>query len=381
MFFSSKKGELRLILDVQSSIVRGTLVLVRPEVAPHVIFTHSVVIPYKQDARSGYLVKMALEAIQEILAEAGAHARARAKVEDVPRTFCEVHYVLASPWVVSQAKMLSFSFKDNTLISQTFIERLISDERNKMTTDSKEIRVIEEKVFDVRMNGYSIVAWVGRRTKELEVSFVSSIAGSRMVERFIDVCSRSVGTKHVYFHSSLFLQHLGIQEVIRDHSSYALVHIHGELTDVAIVHANSCQFFGSYPLGVHTIVRTIARESGIDELSAESLLTTHISGNLDPHFGKKESTLIATLGESWTTEFKKLIETGSSIEKLPHHIIISAHSHESFFVDSFKLTYPQVTIDMLGMDEVAHRVTYDIHAKKLVLASLYILAIHTLEKK
>jgi hypothetical protein len=381
MFFSSKKGELKLILDVQSSIVRGTLVLVRPAVQPHVIFTHSVAIPYKTNAQSSYLVKNALDAIQEILVQSTAHAKARAKVEEVPHTLSSIHYVLSSPWVISQAKMLRFSFKDNTLITQSYIQNLIKEERSKISVGDDEIKVIEEKVFDVRMNGYSLAQWVGHRTKELEISFVSSVAGSRMVERFIDVCHKSVSSQHIYFHSSLFLQHLGIQEVFQDHSNYALVHVHGELTDVAIIYANSCQFFGSYPLGVHTVVRTMAREAKIDQQSAESLLSTYSTGNLDPHFGKKEASLIETLGTSWTSEFKKILETGLLADRLPHHIIISAHSHEAFFVQSFKQVFPQVTIDLLGIEDVLSKVSFDMYAEKLVLASLYILAIHNLDNK
>ncbi|MEK7641521.1 MAG: hypothetical protein AAB365_00840 [Patescibacteria group bacterium] len=385
MFFSRKNGTLTLILDVQSSIIRGTLVHMRSEGKPHVLFTHDVGIAYKPHARSGYIVKAALAAISETIRETLryiSHLKGIVGPEhDIPHHISDVHYVLSSPWIVSQAKTISQSFKKETSITRSYILGLIAEERKKLSEKGVEdIRVIEEKIFDVRLNGYSVASWESRSTKDLEVSFVSSVAGTRMIERFVEACDHIVGKGDVKFHSSLFLQHIGLGKVIPERANYALIHIHGELTDVAIVHAHSCTFFGSFPFGVHTIIRTMARELKISEQTADSALALFTQGTLDATHTKKEGLVIENMSSGWVGEFRKLLKTNPASSGIPHHVIISARSHEDFFSQCLKKEYSQLTLESLDIQQITAQVDYESLAERLRLTGLYIVAIHSMEK-
>lgn len=384
-FSSKRKGTLALILDVQSSIVRGSLVHMHPEHKPRILFTHSVGIAYRPHARSGYLVKIALAAVRETISEALrfiSHTHSVNNINtDLPRHISSVHYVLASPWVVSQAKTVTQTFKKQTSITRAYILKLIAEERARMNGKSDQhIRVIEEKVFDVRLNGYSVASWEGRNTMNLEVSFVSSFAGERMIDRFIEACEHIVSRRSVSFHSSLFLQHTAIQKVVPERGTYALIHAHGELTDVAIMHNDSCIFFGSYPFGVHTIVRTVARELHVSEQTADSAINLLDQGTLDTARTKKQVAVIEHMSDGWIGEFRKLLRTNPSSSGVPHHAIISARSHEDFFIKSFKKAYPQSTASRLELDQIAHHVEYGPATDKLRLTGLYTIAIHSMEK-
>ncbi len=382
MLFSHQKGELMLILDVQSSIVRGTLVYTQDQAKPLVLYTHNVIVPYKVHARSGYLVKSALTAIRETLDDVLTHLHVRSSVQDIPHKISSVHYVLSTPWIVSQAKTLVYSFKENTIVDRQYIERLIADDRKKLISETGEdIRVIEEKVFDVRLNGYSVASWESRHTRELEVSFVVSVAGGRMIDRFVEACDHAVSHSKVHFHSSLFLQHVGIDFIMPDRPSYALVHVHGELTDVAIVNMHSCTFFGSFPFGVHTVVRTLAREAKINEQSADSLLRLSVQGVMDEHFANKEATIVENMSNGWIGEFRKLLRSNPSPISLPHLVIISGHSHEDFFIKCFKDSYPQHALEILAFETVYPYVDFDPHTDKQRLTGIYIVAIHSMEKR
>jgi cell division ATPase FtsA len=259
---------------------------------------------------------------------------------------------------------------------------MIWEERAKMTANAADdIRVIEEKVFDVRLNGYSVASWESKHTKELGISFVVSIAGGRMIDRFIEVVEGLVHRKdHVQFHSSLFLQHVGIQKVLPDSSDYALIHIHGELTDVAIIHGHSCSFFGSYPFGIQHIIRTIAQETNTTEDAAESTLNLIVKGDIDPTQAKNESGIIEKMGQAWIAELKKLLTTSPTPEAVPSRVIISARSHEDFFVKSLKSAFPQSSPELLTIEKILPHVAYETHAEQLRITGLYIMAIHSLLK-
>ncbi|MEN9524429.1 MAG: hypothetical protein RL536_498 [Candidatus Parcubacteria bacterium] len=381
MFSSKKTGELILIIDVQSSIVRGTLVHMEKVATPTVLYTHNVRIPYKPRAQSGYIIKAALHAISETVTETGRFLQAIVTTanHNIPHKISKVHYVLSSPWIVSQAKTLKLTFPEPKKVNKSYILGLISDERSKLGgSNQDDIRVIEEKVFDVRLNEYSVQNWDGRKTTDLEVSFVVSVAGGRMIDRFTDNCDHLVKRGSVQFHSSLFLQHLGIGKVMSDSSSYALLHVHGELTDIAIIRSNSCIFFGSYPFGTHSIMRTIARETKTDEQSAESTLTLSEKGQLDATHAQKELSIISDMEHGWIGELRKLLMTSSVLDSLPRHIIISAHSHEDFFIKSFNAAYPDHKLQILTMESIIPFVKFDSNAEQLRLTGLYVIAIHSL---
>ena len=380
MLFSHSKGESILILDVQSSIVRGTLVYTGEDAKHLVLYTHTVKIPYKPHARSSYLIKSALKAIEETIDDVLTHLSVRANVQDIPKKISAVHYVLSTPWIVSQAKTLMSSFKDPIVVDKNYVMKLIAEDRNKLMTESgNDVRVIEEKVFDVRLNGYSVASWESKQTRELEVAFVTSVAGGRMADRFIEICDRVVSKNNVYFHSSLFLQHTGLQKIMPNLPNYALIHVHGELTDVAIVRTHSCIFFGSYPFGIHTIVRTLAREAKIDEQTADSLLDMSLEGSMDAKLAKKETAIIADMGDGWIGEFRKLLKSSPTSIVLPHHVVMSGHSHENFFMKNFKQTYPQSLPQLLTLENISPYVAFDTHAEQQRLTGLYIVAIHSME--
>lgn len=381
MFLSSSQGELILIIDVQSSVVRGSLVHKRPAAAiPSVIYTHNVVIPYKSGGGSDYLIKMALRGVQEVVQAIRANLQAEQNAETLPRRISAIHYVLSSPWVVSQAKTISMTFKENIAISRAYITGLIWEERAKMTAKTgDDIRVIEEKVFDVRLNGYSVASWESKHTKELGVSFVVSIAGGRMIDRFIEAVESLVHRKdHVHFHSSLFLQHVGIQKIIPDSSDYALIHIHGELTDVAIIHGHSCSFFGSYPFGIQSMLRAIAEESKTTEDAAESILNLITKGDIDVNRAKNEAKAIEHMKQVWIEGLNTLLTTSPTPETVPIRVIISARSHEDFFVGSLRSAYPQSSPELLTIEEILPHVAYEPHAERLRVTGLYIMAIRGL---
>ncbi len=380
MFFSGSQNELILIVDVQSSIVRGSLVHLRAAAIPTILYTHNVSIPHKPDAGSAYLIKMALRGVEEIVQSVRANLQSELNAEELPHRVSSVHFVLSSPWTVSQAKTISNSFKEDTAISRAYVSAIIWEERSRMTSNAADdIRVIEEKVFDVKLNGYSVASWESRHTRELGVSFVVSIAGGRMIDKFIESVEQVVHNKdHIYFHSSLFLQHMSIQKIFPTVSDYALVHVHGELTDVAIIHAHSCSFFGSYPFGVQYVIRNIARETKTTEDAAESTLNLVMKNDIDSAQAQKESAAILHMKQGWTDEFKKLLKTSATPEAVPSKVIISARSHEDFFVESFKMAYPQSAPEILDLDHITQYVSYEKHAERLRLTGLYTMAIHSL---
>ena len=379
MLFSSRpKDELILIFDVQSSVVCCSLVLTKSGAAPEVLFTLDQDIPYKKGARSSYLIKMVLRAISEIIESVLRFKSLRSSGTDALGPITAVHYVLSSPWAISQGRMLSSSFAEDAEMTHAKMMGILSEERKRFLPEtSEQIQIIEEKIFDVRINGYSVASWEGKKARQIEISYVTSIAGSGMIQRFQAACAHIVPENKVFFHSSLLLQHVGIRHRLPNLSSYTLVHIHGELTDVVVVEHNSCVFFGSYPLGIRGIIRKVAHGTKTDDQAADSLISLYCQKSLDP--GQKKSLeILEGVSAGWMGEFQKLLEQASFTKNLPDETLLSARFHEDYFKGILVAHYPQMRIESLVEQKLAGQITSDPKTQPWPSIGLFVTAIHNM---
>lgn len=385
MLFSKPLPEkLTLVLDIQSSVVRGSLVVIAPGVIPRVVFTYSADIAYKTPTDNDYLIKTTLSAVTENIQAAVRHVRLAAanRKSGLPRKISAVEYVLSSPWIVSQAKILSIPFEKSTTVTREFIKSIIDKELSKLVASPTEaIQVIEQKIFDVRLNGYSVANWEGKETKELQVSFTISVAGRKMIEYFIAECRHLVRASHVSFHSCLLLQYIGIEKVHTTGQYYSLVHIHGEQTDISIIRDQSCIFFGSFAFGVKTVVRKIALATHNDEKAADSLLTLYTGGKLDESHGRNVIETIDKILDDWASDLRKLLADSEFKITTPMSVILSAWAHDDCFLKALEIQNPGISISLLSIENLISHVAFDPHTERRRLTALYAIALSSFSNK
>ena len=363
MFLShGSKGELILILDLQSSMVRSSLVYLNPNShTAEIIFSDIVEIPHKKHANSGYVIKMALKAVSETVTNV-LRFISRRKHEDkdniLPHHIDSVHFALSSPWIISQAKVLSLKFGKPTTVTRKGIMNLIEKERQDLVSDdSDKFDIIEEKIFDVSLNGYSVSSWEKKMADELEVSYAMSVAGTAMIERLRSTCDNVVRRSRIHFHSSMLLLYMGIRAENIGGSSYMINHIHGELSDIAVIERNSCAFFGSYQLGVNSIRRKISEKTKMREQSADSLMSLTTGGHLDDSDVSKKEKPVEDMQHGWVGEFDKLLKNASYTKPLPKKAYVVALSHPEFFIRSLGLQHKDILAEELKLD--THKVFAD----------------------
>jgi hypothetical protein len=383
MFSSNKvENKIVLVLDVQSSVVRGSLVVVGHESHPRVIFTYGTDIDFKSGSSDELLIKATLEGVKETIISAQRfihHKDNLTSYPDLRRKIREVHYVLSSPWIVSEAKILSKRFEKDTEISQKYICDLIAEDREKISVSSTEpLEVIEQKIFDVRLNSYSLTEWENKLTKALDVSFTVSLAGKKMIEYFMTECSHVVRSSKVHFHSSLLLQYMGIEKVLEPGQNYCLVHVHGDETDVSIVRQKSCVFFGSYSYGVRTVVSKVAEISKNGKQAADSLIVLYTGGKLEDGQNKKNIESIESVAKEWYGKLKELLAKPNLEIKPPMSVIITAWAHDDFFVKVLKDSLPGVSVYILSIDDLLSRVSFEGLSERRRMTALHAIAIHSL---
>ncbi len=377
LFSSSPKDKIILLVNIQSSVIHSAIAHIKEKGKSEIVYIGNQSIPFQPHLGTAQLIKLTLKALDDSIDKAMRFVNAHSNMSGhaVP-TIDEVHYVLASPWIVSRAYTISESFPKPVITSEKGVLAMVARERAKyIKSISAPVEIVEEKVFDVKINEYSITKWAGKSTNKVDVSMANSIAGTVMIRKFTEACSSIVKSKEVHFHSSLLLQHIGIQSVIPNESDYVLIHAHGELTDVVVVEKKTCVFFGSFPRGVNTAIRSLSRSLNATLEIADSLLNMEGKDQVDKAYQKNSESAVKNLADDWVIDFKALFSGASYQKSLPKSFIVSARAHEDFFVKAIVGSYPGSKIKILSIDQVDDFISYAPQVETQRLIGLYTLAI------
>ncbi len=344
-----------LTLEIQSTLVRGSLVWFKAGEAPEVIFSDERPVPYRPGIATGRFVQATVKALSEsvdaVLARFSAVRRER-KAEKFPHHIDHAHYVLSSPWIAVQARTLSIDLGRPIRITRAKVRELLETERAKLSTSAEgPTEVIEEKVFEVRLNGYSIAAWQDKEVRNLEISYALGVAGSGALARFTQACERAVSKRHVSFHSSLLLQYVGMRASMPERDTYTLIHAHGELSDVVVVARGACVFFGSYPTGIRSIVRAVAAATKTDIETAGSFIDLYAEKRLEQGKAAEATPIMEKVGDGWIKQLRDLLEQGKVSAAASPDTVIVARFHREFFAEAFRRAYPQAKAEVKQIDE------------------------------
>ncbi len=376
---------------MQSSIVRASVVnYADGDTKPRITFMVERNVSYRPQAGTSYLIKSTLDALKECVdasvsfvheLSAGdnhSHGAENDESETIPKV-SEIHFILSSPWTVSKAKTITQTFERPTAVTKKGVMAIIEKERVSDAPEQTDlVEIVEEKIFSVRLNGYHIADWECKAAKELEVSFAVSVAGSGMIERFRELCAHIVWYDKIFFHSALLLQHIGVKAFLPEKNDYILVHAHGELTDIVAAEDGDCVFFGSFPIGINTIVRAVSKAAKISTGAADSLVTLFAGGYMDKVEEANAVGAIDNAAKDWNEEFAKLLRESGHAFRPFHAVVVTARAHEEFFTQSFRRAHPEANIEPFNAEQMTERVSFSPRTEVLHLTGLYALAVNSL---
>ena len=369
-----------LILDVQSSRVRGSLVLIKKELRPTIVFSYEAIVTYRPEQGGTQLFTNTLAALDAVINQVLRIVRSHEQDSPIPRTIDEIHFVLSSPWIMSRAKTVSASFKKEVVLTPARIRDIVSNERVHSANDQTlSGDIIEEKITDVRIDGVSVPHWENSKAKNIEISYAVSVAGTSTIDQLRRACAYIEETTAIFFHSALLLQHAGIQAVTKRRGNYTLVHVHGELTDIVHSEDGICTFFASYPIGVNTVARTLATELNLSVKSTDSSISLYEHGQIDAGHGHTAHTAISKAQHLWVAELEKVLTRADATYVMNSSLIVSAHAHEIFFIQALKSVPAHGFIEQLDIDEIRTRVSFETNVPISRMIGLYAIAIHSLE--
>lgn len=327
LFSNKKKGVLSIILDIQSGLVRGALVedCQDSEIdgKVHVLSVVTRSISSKTNIiNSEHLTKRILKLVSEVVEHLNKDSGSG--------KITKVSYVLSSPWIFSKLKTVKIDYGRETEITSKTLSDIVKEEV-KNNTVTADIKPIEQKIFEVRLNGYPSTTFEGKKAHTLDVSVSTSFSSISFINKVTAVVNKHTHIKNSDFYSALLLQYTALREILKGKSEFIFIHCHNELTDIVIVKDNLCKHIASFPFGVSTFLRKIANGTGESIESSDSLLSLYQGNKLSDSEKERVSKIVNPLLTEWSSLCLQSFQDIFDPATIPRTVYLAAHSHFDLF--------------------------------------------------
>lgn len=376
LFFGRSEKDLSLIFDIQSGVVRATLFSGDGHSKPHIVYISSQILPYKTKVDGTYLATTMLKAVGEVASQILHVGFPQAKSLGYTSRINRIHYVMSSPWVVSESKTVKIDYDKDTEITESTIRQIINKSVEDSIKKEEDLIIVEKKIFDVRLNGYSVENYRNKKTKKLEVSFAVTTGSKYVLDKIEGTVEKTLGKKKEDFHSCLLLQYTALRSIFSGMGEYISIHIHSELTDIVVVKRGISSYLASFPFGTISLLRKISTKMKNSEETATSLLSLYQSGNLEAEEKKRFEKVLDPIMEEWQNTC--LTSLGSIREKMaiPRLVYLSAHSNFELFKKNLKDTkFEIIEFDSALVDKY---VVFEKGAGRSTLLGMYSLSLNNM---
>jgi hypothetical protein len=182
---------LSLIIDIESGLVRAALVLNKLGMPPRVIYTvSSPILNRVVKTHTGDLLGAMTKSLKEVTGIIANKAIPELRAKGVTLLISKVHCGLSSPWIISKTKSVKVDYGKDVLITKEMVSKIVDTDHIEMEKKFKaehdassdgakleyDLEFIEQKIFEIKLNGYPVTNFQGKHRLCRRISFVASSA-------------------------------------------------------------------------------------------------------------------------------------------------------------------------------------------------------------
>lgn len=376
-FFKKKKAEkFSLIIDIQSGLVRGAVIKKVDGENPKILRITTKNITRKVHTNIHYINKMMQKALSEVI-----------KLLTENHRIDSIDVILSSPWVLSNSKTIKIDFPEMTEIKEETITNIIDSEKNKLenkfkddnksTNIENDLNYIEQKIFNIRLNGYSVNQYIGKKAKDIEISFAMTLSSTTILNKISEIIEKTIHIKKIQYHSGLLLNYIALRRIIPEQNDYIYLHIHGELTDVIIVKNGLCANIASFPLGIMNLIRRISHIFKQNDEVSDSMLSLYQGGRLNDIETNKIKEIIEEFSNSWYAVYNKILTLFSETNVAPRFICFYTQFHSDIFKQILiNKNSDDIHIVDYNIEKIESEITFEKTSEYNQLIKMYALALN-----
>lgn len=279
-------------------------------------------IPLDERVSFETLLKKMIRAVS-VIAE---HLSKKMSLSNLP-----VHVVLASPWYISQTKIVTikkdgiFTFSEE--VKKDIINKEAEDFKNiiskKSGSGEKKLSTVESEIMHISLNGYETTNPIGNKVNEVKLAIYSSVVQEKIKNNLQDKITEFFPHAEIIFHSFPLAYFYAVKELFPEKKNFLMVDVGGEITEVSLVRRGILIETFSFPLGRNFLIRRIASGQKRTISEAESLNSLLLEDSLSMESKEKLSLIVAAAKTEWISEFGKALANLSGELYVPNEVFLS----------------------------------------------------------
>ena len=336
-FFKKDTGrQVNLIIDFGNGSVAGALVLFNKNSPPQILYTKRLPLSVSRRVHIKKLSVGAFSILEELVKDIATKGLSRMRSlgvkERVSHTFC----VLSSPWFASKTKILQIENAQPIFITPGFIKSLLEKERGIFQNEIKDgnnLEIVEEKIVEVRLNGYPTTDPYHKKARHIELAIFLSLTQAAVIRSIEKIVGRFFYAKDMVLHTYPFVAHRVIDEVLHAEEDFIFVDVSAEITEVSYVQKHILVETSTFPIGHNAMVRSVAEKLSVTPDIAASFVNVYSSGDSEKDASNRVEAAYKKVKDEWIANFLRVV-SGSVREKLPAKIFITIDKEAApFFVN------------------------------------------------
>lgn len=368
--------EVQVIIDIGSSSVGAALVRIVKGVKPILLYTDRERLKSAEEFSAGRLAEVITGTLQNVADRVHKYALNHAAYLAVkyPR---DVHCIFSSPWHLAGAKVAVVSRERPFRIGKFTLNSIheIAERRFRSSmvkaagskTALGDIEVIENKIVQIKLNGYETNLPVGKEVNHVEIVVFMSTVGKSFLERVERLLRRTFPHRRIHYHSFTFLYYLLVRDTFARESDFVLLHVGGEVTDIAVVKKGVVVEIVSILIGKNSIVRNISKNLGISPQLASSIVRLYSERKIKGDLMERVASYLSAAEKEWLSLFESALLSISEGIFLPRTIFLTVNTDfGSFFKTAvegerhshFTITGEPFTVVLLNTERLGAHCTF-----------------------
>lgn len=325
--FSSKKEKLVAIFDIGSGSVGGALVRISNDknIPPSIIKSVRTDIVSKKEINFDIFLNDMILALG---------FTSRGLYQSKLGAPSEVHCVLASPWYISETRIIKMAKDHSFIFSKKIVDNLLIKEIEKLNLKYKDKygetegtpEIIEHPIVGVSLNGYQVDDPLGKRTRSIEMNMIISLSPKICLDKISNNLLQTFNDIPITFSSFMTTSYLSIRDKYSNLDSYLLLDVGGEVTDIGIVYKGILRESLSFPFGRKTLFNAISKELNIELRDSNEKFNLFTKNLLSKKEKDKFEPVLDLIGESWAKSFVDCLSSLPRAVSLPNILFITIDS-------------------------------------------------------
>ena len=375
MLFSKKpEEEIVAIFDIGNGSVGGALVKLEAHHTPIILYTHREPLTFSPQPSPKYLMTAMLKMLETVAVNLHKEGLKRIKHSFFgSHKLRDAYCVFASPWYISQTKIIKEENNDAFTISSSAMNELIKKEQDQFTKEIKEGKyqqifgpdtvLLEKKIIDVKLNGYDIHNPVGKKARELELTLFSSFISKEIIDSVDKTIHKAFAVRSINHSSYSLVSWNACKILFPDTRDHFFFDVSSEMTDISLISKDILIETISFPMGKSELLRRVVKEFDMAPDIALSSLSTYFSGQIDEKFKQKLEVVLNRAADDWHEACVGALRQFQKIYALPKAAFVTADLDTAkFFLKALEKEYPlefniagsKLYPTLIGADTVQH---------------------------